>query len=156
MTSQLSHITTCTLCGQRFTAPASLIIGQEADRRTVQYVQGLAKHFERKHVAEYIEAAKAGHEYIGLLVLSHFVTDDPELNRLSEMTRHRIHERSTSRRVGNETIARQVAALALPIDEAQTAALCAMIQDMRDILQEVGQFAPGGVPLAAPDGRPPA
>lgn len=154
-TSAIGRITTCTLCGQRFTAPAAVLIGETADRMTTRFVIALAQHFEQYHPGEYVRDAIAGQEYIGLLVLRHFLTNDPSLNRISELTRHRIHDRTTARRISDEMIRAKVAALALPITENDTARLTDLIRDMRDILQEAGAFAPGGVPVSQPTSRPP-
>jgi hypothetical protein len=134
---------------QRFSAPAAIIIGEKAAEATLRYVAALARHFKHHHTSQFISAALAGQEYSGLLVLSHFATEDEGLNRLSEITRHRIHGQTTARRISDETIERKVAELHLPIGKEETAALCQTINQMRDILQEAGEFAPGGVPLPA-------
>lgn len=154
-TSAIAHITTCTLCRQRFTAPPAVLIGESIDQKTARFLMAIGEHFDRRHPKESTAAGLEGRIYTMLLLLTHLVTEDENLTRMSELTRHRIHDRTTARRINDETIIAKVAALALPIGEEETARLTALIRDMRDILQEAGAFAPGGVPLAQPPAGPP-
>lgn len=155
--SALTQITTCMLCQQRFTHPPAKMIDENVpDADTIKLVQGLAKHFEKAHKKQYTGYALAGQEYTGLLLVMNMQTADPVLNDLRENVRHKIHGFTTARRINDQSIAAQVESLNIPAlieagaDPADIVKLIVRkVTEMRDILEESGDFAPK--PGQAPD-----
>ena len=118
-----------------------------------QIIQKLSKHIQHKHPKEFAESLIPGLQLSGLLRLKHFRTDDAVANQMSEWMRHQIHEMTRTRTVPDEKIREQVHKLGVP--EFSEPRVCALIMEMRDILEERGKFQPKqpGAPATNDDGR---
>ena len=137
----LTYITTCTLCNQRFNVPGfeDLVTTGMGQQQVGQIIQKLSEHIQHKHPKEFAESLIPGLQLSGLLRLKHFHTDDATVNQMQEWMRHQIHEMTRARTVSDQKICEQVDRLGLA---EMAEPVCALIMEMRDILEERGKFAP--------------
>jgi hypothetical protein len=144
MSDKLLYQTHCTLCRQRFTHPGLVIAEGQPDDATMKTVLGLAKHIETKHRDLFMQSTMAGHEYIGLLVVRCFASQDDGLQQYVDTVRHRIHAATAKNRVPDEKLKERVDAVAagVHLSEPQSVAVLDLLTQMRDVLQESGAFAP--------------
>jgi len=79
------------------------------------------------------------------LVASAFETTDPKLNEMKEAARAHLHGSTRKNYLTDATILSHVAQLGL--DQQDADAVYALMQQMRDILCEENDYAPGGVAM---------
>jgi hypothetical protein len=153
----LTYLTTCTLCNQRFTVPGleDLVKTGVGQQQVGKIIQQLSEHVQKKHPKQFAESLIPGLQLSGILRLKHFRSDDPTANQMQEWMRHQIHEMTRNRTVSDEKIREQVDKLGLPATHLTTS-ICALIMEMRDIIEERGKFAPKqpGTPATEDNGQP--
>jgi len=149
----LTFITTCALCPQKFTTPGfGDLIGTDSGRVKIANVfQSLILHLRKKHPQEAQKADLAAAMFGGLLRLMNFHSDDPVSQQMREWNRHVIHEMTRGATCPDNKIQDQVAALGL--DEYTALRVSTLMKQMRDVIEERGQFAPPD-PTGASNGQP--
>lgn len=75
------------------------------------------------------------------LVATAFETTDPQLNQLKEGIRAHLHRATRKNNLTDETILHHVAQLGL--EQIDADAVYGLLKEMRDILTEAGEYAPG-------------
>ena len=75
------------------------------------------------------------------MVSSAFETTDPQLNLMKENVRAHLHRETRKNILTDDTILHHVAQLGL--EQIDADAVFALLKEMRDILTEAGQYAPG-------------
>ncbi len=145
MTPPLKYLTKCRVCGQEFTSSALdvPIIGKPNDR-VIKFVTALFGHIQAKHPNETGAIFGGIQEYTGLLVLSMFQWQDPQLAGMHENIRGTIHRFTTRYTLSDEEIQGKVEELTrmLDLDPEELEGFRVLMQDMRDLLLEQGRHAP--------------
>ncbi len=104
--NELADITTCAVCGQKFTGPRLQVIG-EPNARLRKYIEGLSQHFAEKHpeVSRAMDAQALF--YCGWLFLRNFKTTDPELKEERDRKRWEVHQQTLNARFTGVSLRRQ-------------------------------------------------
>lgn len=132
--------TTCRICGQQFPTPTMqpAIIGAPPDADTKNFVGSLATHLISTHADKWAAIEIGGQEFMGFLILGLFESQDVNLMMKQEQARYGIQQMTRKRTISDADILDRVARLELdPEKEQETADL---LQDMRDLLTEQGQY----------------
>ncbi len=156
----LTYITKCVLCGKPFNLDSfSELIKTETGRSHLSKIaEKFNKHLkegDERHQAAYASAMMPGIQFGQLLILQNYRTDDQSANEAREFMRHSLFQMVKARSIGDEAITNQVRGIKTPAGHALPAEYHAqvigLIQQMRDILEELGQFAPKPIdPVKAP------
>ncbi len=154
---QVTDLTECLLCGEKFTGPRIAIIGKPA-ARLEQLLISLGSHLNTKHPAEAQALDLHGAAYIGMLFLRNFKSTDQQLNQQRDRLRWQIHQQTLNARFSDESLREQCGALAMRLiesfdndegcpDIAQrfTPILIEVFTGMRDVLEEPNKYAVAGV-----------
>jgi len=149
----LTFITTCAHCPQKFTTPGFAdLIGTDSGRAKIGNVfQSLILHLQKRHPEVAQKADLAAAMFGGLLRLMNFHTDDPVALQMREWNRHVIHEMTRGVTCPDNKIQEQVSALGL--DDYTALRVATLMKQMRDVIEERGQFAPPD-PTGASNGQP--
>lgn len=130
--------TTCAHCPARFFTPIHTV-GEPEQARYVKLLSMLGDHLNRKHkdkAAESIsQQMNASLDYSGIIVLSHFNSNDEGLIQFREAARNRLHSFTRKVHVSDSTIEEKVAILALPADKQS--AVVELLKQMRNVLEEI-------------------
>jgi hypothetical protein len=139
--TQLKHITTCTICGQRFSNSALPTIGDTPNASAARFVKSLFQHIQKAHPEAIREIGKRAmilqQQFLGWLTLQGFQTTDPELIRSQEKLRQWLHEVSMKNRL-NDADLTDIVVKAEPLTQESVMAAC---QEIRDYLSERGKYA---------------
>jgi hypothetical protein len=103
-------ITQCLICRKRFEAPKHQIANVQ--QRTLNYLKQLAQHLIEKHTRENDAAQLQSLEYMALLRLEHFETEDPDIKTQLDYLRWRVHRATLPATVPDKNLQRQVSELA--------------------------------------------
>lgn len=151
--SELTTLTRCRLCKKRFAAPAHQIA--DVHTRTLNYLKQLAQHLIDKHPPENNAAQLQSLEYMALLRLQHFDTEDEAIQTQLDYLRWRIHRATLPVVVPDDKLQNQVQELARHIaqrvnqtncdDVPELAAvinreLYPIFEAMRNLYEEPGKF----------------
>jgi hypothetical protein len=149
----LTFITACAHCQQKFTTPGfGDLLGTESGQAKIADVfRALITHLQKKHLQECQKADLAAATLGGLLRLTNFKSDDPVAQQMREWNRHVIHEMTRAVTCPDNKIEEQVATLGL--NEFTGLRVVTLIKQMRDIIEERGQFAPPD-PTKTTNGQP--
>lgn len=104
--SALASLSTCLICGQTFTGPSALIIGEKtkAAERTIAM---LTEHLGTAH-PEHVRAMHLkGLEFVGLMYLMNFKTSDEDLAAERDRLRWQIHQKTLKARYPDENLEKQ-------------------------------------------------
>lgn len=167
--SALASLSTCLICGQTFTGPSALIIGEKT-KSAERTIAMLTEHLGKAH-PEHVKAMHIkGLEFVGLMYLMNFKTSDEELTAERDRLRWQIHQKTLKARYPDENLKAQAEALAHKLqqdlaelsihhdyaipDTAMHASFAAILIEaftgIRDALEEPGKYpAPSVVQPAA-------
>ena len=141
LNSTLHHITTCTICGQRFSHSELPTIGDTPNASAARFVKSLFQHMQKAHPEAIREIGKRAlilqQQFLGWLTLQGFRTTDPELLRSQEHLRQWLHEVSTKNRLNNNDLT-DIVVKAEPLTQESAMAAC---KEIRDYLSERGKYA---------------
>jgi hypothetical protein len=101
MPHEIAGITECLLCGRKFAGPQAIVIGQP---RAVALLEKLANHLETAHGQQNEAIALLSLQYVGLLRMMNFKTNDPELKNEVDKLRWAINQQTIAARISDETI----------------------------------------------------
>ena len=139
--TQLKHITTCTICGQRFSNTALPTIGETPPAAAAKFVKSLFQHIQKAHPEAIREIGKNAlmlqQQFLGWLTLQGFQTTDPELIRSQEKLRKWLHEVSRKNRLNDNDLT-DIVVKAEPLTQESAMAAC---KEIRDYLSERGKYA---------------
>jgi hypothetical protein len=144
-TPPLKYLTKCRICNVEFAkSPMNIPIVGQPNQQVVEFVNALFNHLQQKHPKETAQIFGGIQEFTGLLVLSKFQYQDPQLRALGENVRAGIHRFTRRYNVTDEQIAEKVteAARMLDLSPEELAGFSALLCDTRDLLTEQGNFAP--------------
>ena len=140
LNSTLHHITTCTICGQRFSHSELPTIG-DTPAAAARFVKSLFQHMQKAHPEAIREIGKRAlilqQQFLGWLTLQGFRTTDPELLRSQEHLRQWLHEVSTKNRLNNNDLT-DIIVKAEPLTQESVMEAC---KEIRDYLSERGKYA---------------
>lgn len=116
MAHEIAAATKCRQCGETFYGPTVQIIGQPAARLQA-FCAKLADHVNSKHPehARYIQAQ--GFQQMGLIYLSHFTTDDKELEQWRDFLRWQVHQATLPGGISDESLKARTDELAAIVGE---------------------------------------
>jgi hypothetical protein len=134
------YTTKCGHCPQIFRSSGIPIIGTSAQQAAAAFLNNLVQHLMQKHpeVAQacYIEQAKYG----GIVFMQQFATDDPELLKQRDQTRHDVHKFTQKVHISDATIEQRVRQLPAVVEGVPNAAdVIALMKEFRDVLEETLQ-----------------
>jgi hypothetical protein len=144
----LTYFATCALCQQRFVTPGfeDLLTTEAGRARLGTILEALHQHAKEKHVPQFASATLPSAQMLRLLVLMQFQTDDPVANQMREFMRHQLHMVTKARTVNDDSITEHVRAVKTTAGKKLPpefhAQVIGIMQQMRDILEESGEFAP--------------
>ena len=135
-------ITTCRLCGQKFSNyPLDVpIIGEPVTASAQRFVTHLASHLSSKHRETAQGILVASQQLYGFLAMVNYETQDKALLHLAELIRYDIHRSTRKIAISDEHVSKAVAALELPPE--YVAKVEAHIRDLRDLLTDSGAYSP--------------
>ena len=140
----LKHITTCKLCGQRFSNSALPVIGESPASAIVSFVNSLAKHMGKAHPQEtkqlFAETARFYQNFTGWAILQQFQSEDPNLLKSTEGFRAWMAALSRKNQISDAEITNMIVA-AEPLTQESAETVCKKI---RDFLTEQGRYAGQG------------
>ena len=144
-TPTLKYITQCRICNQQFAkSPLDIPIIGQPNQQVVEFVNALFNHLQQKHPQDTAQIFGGIQEFTGLLVLSKFQYQDPQLRNLGESVRAGIHRFTTKYTLTDEQITAKVqeAARMLELETEELEGFAALLRDARDLLTEQGRYAP--------------
>jgi hypothetical protein len=139
----LKHITTCKLCGQRFSNNALPVIGDVPDAATQNFVKALIKHLKIVHARHFAQFTQdmivLSDQFAGWLALRSFQTEDPNLAQSQEILRKWVHSITRKNQLFDADLLDRVSRLGLSAAEAEP--VTALCKELRDYLTEQGPYA---------------
>jgi len=156
---ELPQPTKCQHCSKTF-AIAVPIVGAPKDTEYIQLTAQLAQHLMDKHP---LMAKKAVEQQMqiglgvsALMCLVHFESTDSGLASWRDRARFQLHDFSRKTRISDQTIETKVKAITHTpgngpyCEEAvvTTSDVIALVKEMRDILEERGDFSPSSIPTS--------
>jgi hypothetical protein len=136
----LKYITKCRVCPKEFsTSPFDIPIIGQPNQKVITYVTALMKHLQ-SHPEQMAGFAAALQEFSGLLCVSNFDMQDPQLIAMAERIRARTHRFTRRNIISDAMISDRLSQLPIPADILEP--LTGLFQDMRDVLLEEGRYAP--------------
>lgn len=118
MAYEIAGISTCMLCGAKFTGPtqAGLVIRPgQPNNRVIQYYQTLVGHLMEKHRDHANAILLHGEEFKGMLYLMNFQSTDQAMQDQRNFFRWKIHQRTLNAHVTDQNIEKMVSDLAVSI-----------------------------------------
>lgn len=151
-TPSIDYVTKCSVpgCGKQFVSCAlDIPILGAPNERVVKFVTALMDHMQTKHPAIMVQISQSIQEFMGFLVVSMYVVQDPKLLEMREFVRSRIAKVSRRFQISDADIQDRVARLELDSDDEE--GLNILLKDMRDLLTEQGSYSPkNGQPADRP------
>jgi hypothetical protein len=140
-----THITTCLLCKPE--KPATIKANEmppfcpedDPPQAVLTYLKALRQHIEKRHPEAFNYAVALGHTLTALVVIGHFATTDPEIQRSKDLTRAFLHKATRKNDVTERDLQIRWENLYGCTDEQET---IAGLKDLRDWLLEEGEYAP--------------
>lgn len=144
----MQYIYRCLICQQNgsahkgFKAPAieGIILGEHSDPRITKVFDGLLKHLQEKHPAEFAGNLVQGANYAAFLNYLAFELPDPRAFQHRDWMRACLASVTRRVQIPDDKITEQVQRLNLPGDCVEKVIM--LIQQFRDVEEERGQFAP--------------
>lgn len=150
MSSMIAVPIACNLCGKTFHGPrlSSNIHSPEHARQLAQFGRVLMDHMASSHQEVAQQIGMGQMEFQTMMLLSHYRSNDPELQKKLDISRWNLLQKVLSMRFSDETIERWVDSV-LPdfmslAQQGNTADirrnLTGMLQSMRDQLEEPNKY----------------
>lgn len=148
MPARIALPSTCRICGEAFTTPSLLIVGQTDEERLGEFGGRLAQHILTSHKDVALYAATMHQQFDGMICLMNFNIAEDKLVEQLDMIRFQIHRLTRRAVVTDDTLMQKTAELGLlnPDDEQRVFDL---MKTMRDVLEERGRY-PHLTPSPAP------
>jgi hypothetical protein len=146
-------LTICNLCGEKFSGPSALVVGQPA---IAPYLERITMHFMKRHKKEENACAIKALEFLGMLRLMNFRTADPDIGRQLDYLRWSVHQQTLAARIPDDKLIERTsdaasrlvdtfwAVLTMSYDQRQDstpefvqALKPALIAEMRTMLEEI-------------------
>jgi hypothetical protein len=146
--SALVYTTTCQLCHQKFQAPSiksllngngTQIIGTQPVEQVKRIMEKLSLHIQKNHPNEYAQSVGAGLQLAGVLRMFHYATEDAYAVTMREHMRWTLLKLLQRNHVPDEKIREKVREAGF--QDLIQPRIVALLCEMRDILEERGQFA---------------
>jgi hypothetical protein len=114
MSHEIAAVTTCKLCGRKFTGPI-IIVGEPPHGRLNRYLQQLAEHIVREHpeVNQGLEIAAL--HYLGVLRMLNYQSSDTELTGQVDYQRWVTHRQTQAATLSDEALTAGAGTMALSI-----------------------------------------
>jgi hypothetical protein len=110
MSTELTHLTTCIHCGQKFSSPRIEILG-EPTARLEAYLKALSDHLKKRHPELGQVMVAHGAAFMEMLFLRNFKTTDPELSEQQDRVRWQVHQQTLKCRYPDEHLMQQACEL---------------------------------------------
>jgi hypothetical protein len=179
MSHEIARVTACRLCPKKFYGPsftAAALIGQDKNAKLDRWMKELALHVATEHTKENDVMQLQALEYLGLLRMLNYSTQDPELGEQIDFLRWRTHQATLAARVPDDKIKEKCHVLSVRlIDELFSAlpevpyylqamrhalidklneAITAHTIELRDLLEEPGKYVISEIVPAANGQKP--
>jgi hypothetical protein len=139
--SAVKHITTCTICNQRFSNHALPVIGEQPNAEAARFVKQLFNHLKEQHPNVVREIATRAimlqSQFLGWLTLQGFQTTDPQLIQSQERLRGWLRGVTTKNALNDNDLT-DIVVKAEPLTQESVMAAC---KEIRDYLSERGKYA---------------
>lgn len=146
------YITRCQHCPQIFRSSGIPIVGTAPEQATAAFVNSLVQHVIQKHPDVMKACAVVQRDYLGLMMVSQFSSDDPEFLKQKEQARHAFFKQVQLVRISDAKIGERLKQichevpfgdyLAGPTTAVDIIALMALMKEFRDVLEENLQDQP--------------
>lgn len=140
--------TRCNHCDKTFPPPVP-VIGQPLDAAYFQMVTVMCAHLQQRHQKVFHQALSRQMpmqvRFSHLYYLDQFQSNDPELHKYADLTRHMLH-RKMQRRASDQKLTERVNSLPAfdgvegVTDLVRRADVLELLKQMRDALQEEGLY----------------
>ena len=147
--SEIATPARCGICNKVFYGPKAALIGANLGTREAQvFFQSLVDHLMKSHPNEFMGCEAAGAEYKGMLIVSYFAVNDPDLQKMCDISRWNVLQKVLAARVSDEHIAQSVDGV-LPdlctlVEQGDRATLrknlITLLQGMRNAIEERGKY----------------
>jgi hypothetical protein len=137
-------LTRCAYCKMTW-PPITPTIGQAMDQTYFGLVMVMCQHLQQKHPQEFAQEfqkqVQVQLRLSHIFYLQHFNSNDPEVARYRDVSRHAIFAMLQKNRISDATIESKVAQLASQFDNSITAPeVINLLKEVRDALEEKGMY----------------
>jgi hypothetical protein len=129
-------LTICNLCGEKFSGPSALIVGQPA---IAPYLERITMHFMTRHKKEESAVAIKALEFLGMLRLMNFRTADPDIGRQLDYLRWSVHQQTLAARIPDDKLIERTADAASRLVDTLWAMLTMSYNQRQDSMPEFVQ-----------------